>query len=122
MGTIIAKKHPETRIVKINAEKSPYLIEKMMVVVMPTILLVQKGQVQHKIEGFDEMGGFENFSTEYFEWYLGNFKIIDHSGDMPENPLKQGHCLNGKRFTMEREGAKSNIRTSDYDDGSEFWD
>jgi hypothetical protein len=32
--------------VKINAEKSPYLVEKLNVWVMPTLLLVKDGQVR----------------------------------------------------------------------------
>jgi hypothetical protein len=120
---LLAKKHPECRICKINAEKAPYLCEKLMVVVMPTIVLVMGGQVVHKIEGFDEMGGFENFSTDYFEWYLGNWKIIDHDGEMPENPLKAGQAFNGKKFSIERE-SKNNIRSSDFgrEDGEEFYE
>jgi hypothetical protein len=90
---------------------------------MPTIVLVMGGQVVHKIEGFDEMGGFENFSTDYFEWYLGNWKIIDHDGEMPENPLKAGQAFNGKKFSIERE-SKNNIRSSDFgrEDGEEFYE
>lgn len=47
----LAAKHLETRFVKIDAEKSNYLVEKLMVVVMPTILLVKDGKVVHQIQG-----------------------------------------------------------------------
>lgn len=43
---ILAKQHMETRFVKINAEKSPYLSEKLRIVVLPTLALVKNAKVE----------------------------------------------------------------------------
>lgn len=35
----------ETRFVKINAEKSPFLAEKLKIVILPTVALIKKAKV-----------------------------------------------------------------------------
>ena len=42
---ILAKQHIETRFVKINAEKSPFLTEKLKIIVLPTLTLIKNGKV-----------------------------------------------------------------------------
>lgn len=44
--SILAKQHIETRFVKIHAEKSPYLAEKLRIVVLPTLALVKNAKVE----------------------------------------------------------------------------
>ncbi|KAG4963449.1 hypothetical protein JHK85_040901 [Glycine max] len=36
---ILAKQHIETRFVKLNAEKSPFLAEKLKIIVLPTLVV-----------------------------------------------------------------------------------
>ena len=43
--SILAKQHLETRFVKIHAEKSPFLAEKLKIVVLPTIALIKNAKV-----------------------------------------------------------------------------
>jgi hypothetical protein len=43
--SILAKQHIETRFVKINAEKSPFLAEKLKIIVLPTLALIKKAKV-----------------------------------------------------------------------------
>lgn len=42
---ILAKQHIETRFIKIQAEKSPFLAEKLKIVVLPTIALIKNAKV-----------------------------------------------------------------------------
>jgi hypothetical protein len=44
--TKLAQMHPETRFVRINAEKSPFLAEKLRIIMLPTVALVLKGKVR----------------------------------------------------------------------------
>lgn len=44
--SILAKQHFETRFLKIHAEKSPFLTEKLRVVVLPTLALVKHAKVE----------------------------------------------------------------------------
>lgn len=72
----LAKKYIESRFVRINIEKSPYLAEKLRIVMLPTIMLVNNGKTEHSIIGFDEMGGTDDFETEDLEQVLANWGSI----------------------------------------------
>lgn len=43
--SILAKQHIETRFVKIHAEKSPFLAERLKIVVLPTLALIKNAKV-----------------------------------------------------------------------------
>lgn len=74
---ILAKKHVETRMIKINAEKAPYLCEKLRIMMLPTIVLIKDGKTDHSIIGFDEFGGHDEFSTEDMREILCQWDIIN---------------------------------------------
>jgi hypothetical protein len=42
---ILANKHMETRFIKVHAEKSPFLTEKLRIVILPTLALVKNAKV-----------------------------------------------------------------------------
>lgn len=42
---VLAKQHIETRFVKINAEKSPFLTEKLKIIILPTLALIKNTKV-----------------------------------------------------------------------------
>ena len=110
----LAREHLETRFVKINAEKAPYLAEKLNIVVIPTILLALDGKVQHMIEGLTELGGQE-FTPEYLAWVISTHKVCVFDGAKPEVDAEDG-------FTMKRH-EKPAIREKQWaGDGSEFFD
>lgn len=44
--SILAKQHIETRFMKVHAEKSPFLTEKLRIVVLPTLALVKNAKVE----------------------------------------------------------------------------
>lgn len=41
---------------KIDAEKSPFLVERLQIVTLPTILCIKDGKTVHQVVGFDEFG------------------------------------------------------------------
>ena len=55
----LAKKYWMTRFVCIDAEKCPYLAEKLHIWMLPSIVLVKEGKTDHTIRGFDELGGID---------------------------------------------------------------
>jgi len=69
------------QLVKINAEKSPYLVEKLNVFMMPTLVLIKDGQTVHHIRGFDEFGGTDSFTTEAFAYVLSTYKVSQAAGE-----------------------------------------
>lgn len=96
----LAPKHLEARFVKIDAEKSPYLVEKLGIIIMPTVVLIKDGKTDHSIRGFDEMGGVDDFSTTDFEYVLSQHGMINFDGDRAEeiNRRNQKAGLNSIRI------------------------
>lgn len=86
--SILAKQHIETRFVKINAEKSPFLAEKLKIVVLPTLALIKNAKVDDYVVGFDELGGTDEFSTEELEERLAKCKVIFYEGESSINASK----------------------------------
>lgn len=71
----LAKKHLGTRFVKIDAEKSPFLVERLKIWMIPSVIIIVKGQAAHTICGFDEVGG-DDFPLEALENVLRSHKGI----------------------------------------------
>lgn len=74
----LAPQHKETRFVKINVENcdkegggAAFLVERLGIVIMPTLVIVKKREAVHHIRGFDELGCSEDFSTKALEYVLG---------------------------------------------------
>ncbi|EEF43570.1 thioredoxin domain-containing protein 9 homolog [Ricinus communis] len=79
--SILAKQHIETRFVKIHAEKSPFLAERLKIVVLPTLALIKNAKVDDYVVGFDELGGTDEFSTEDLEERLAKAQVIFLEGE-----------------------------------------
>lgn len=73
----LAKKHIETRFIKVDAEKSPFVSERLQIHVLPTILCTKDAKVEHRFEGFDEMGGRDDFTTAELERRLAGKSMIE---------------------------------------------
>lgn len=86
---ILAAKHIETKFIKINAEKCKFLVDRLRIVVLPTICIALDGKTQDYIVGFDDLGGSDEFPTEMLEWRLGCTDVINYQGDLT-NPPKFG--------------------------------
>ncbi|GBL93739.1 Thioredoxin domain-containing protein 9 [Araneus ventricosus] len=84
----LAPKHVETRFCKINAEKSFFLVQRLNVRVLPTIVLIKDGKTVDYIIGFDDLGGVDDFSTEMMEWRIAGARVINYSGDLSAPPGK----------------------------------
>lgn len=72
----LARTHYEAKFVKIDAEKSPFLVDRLKIWCMPSIVLIKDGQTEHTIQGFNELGGDE-FPTEVLEAVLINRGMLD---------------------------------------------
>lgn len=83
---ILAPRHIETRFVKLNAEKCPFLAEKLKIKTIPSIVLVQNTVMVDKIVGFTQLGNCDDFSTEILEWRIGQNNVIKYDGDLSVPP------------------------------------
>ena len=84
----LAVNHVETRFVKINAEKNPFLVERLHIIMLPTLVLIRSGRTEHSIVGFDEMGGVDDFTTEDLAYVLSSHNMLFFSGDRSEDIKK----------------------------------
>ena len=64
-------------IYEIEAEKNPYLVEKLGIILMPTMVLIKDGKTEYAIHGFDEFGGHDNFTTSDVAYVLGGHGMLD---------------------------------------------
>ena len=85
--TRLAPHHVETKFARINAEKAEYLVDKLGIWMIPCIALVHKQKVEKMVQGLDELGGTDKFSTAFLAYYLGLHKMLVYDGPEPENPL-----------------------------------
>lgn len=76
----LAKQHFETMFCYIDVERIPSLAEKFNVLMLPTIMLVEKKNTFHSIIGFDEFGGTDEFSVETVRAVLGNYGMLNDKG------------------------------------------
>lgn len=113
---ILAAKHVETRFIKIDAEKCKFLIEKLRIVVLPTICIAKEGKTVDYIVGFDDMGGTDEFPTEMLEWRLGAADVINYSGDLTNPPV--GPQASKKKSLLNPDKRKI-IRGRDDDDSDD---
>ena len=74
--SLLARKHLETKFVRVNAERCPFLCERLNIWMLPTIVCIVNNKTEHSIVGFDEMGGNDNFQTEELERLLTAYKAL----------------------------------------------
>lgn len=79
---ILARKHIETKFCKINAEKAPFLTERLKIRVLPTLCLVKNGKTKDYVVGFTDLGNTDDFSTEMLEWRIARADVVEYQGDL----------------------------------------
>lgn len=76
---ILSKKHIEAKFCKVNAEKSPFLTQRLRIKVIPTIALIKDNKTKDYIVGFDDLGGRDDFTTEMMEWRIAQSGAIEYN-------------------------------------------
>ncbi|XP_061580579.1 thioredoxin domain-containing protein 9 [Cololabis saira] len=114
---LLAKKHVETKFLKLNVEKAPFLSERLRIKVIPTLALLIDGKTKDYVVGFNDLGNTDDFSTEMLEWRLGCADVINYSGNLMEPPA--ANKKPGSKFTKVE---KKTIRGRGYDSDSDSGD
>lgn len=126
----LAPLHMETKFLKINAEKCNFLVDRLKIVIMPTIGTTVDGKTGDMIEGFDKLGGNDKFSTKTLEKKLGEMGVLDYTAGYAaeEAARRKGKTSNGTKEN--KHGAaiyeskhNKNYDTVDFsdDDDADFW-
>lgn len=71
-----ARKFFGTRFVKLNAEKAPFFVEKLMIKTLPCAVVFNDGVAIGRQVGFDGLGG-EDFGTVQLAWQIKEWKGIE---------------------------------------------
>ncbi|KAK4311420.1 hypothetical protein Pmani_017080 [Petrolisthes manimaculis] len=111
---ILAPKHLETKFCKINAEKSPFLTDKLSIRILPTMCLVKDRKASY-IQGFSEFGNVDDFTTETMEWRFGLSKVLEYEGDLRYPPSVLQRNKKGMAKKTIRGGRKGEDSDSDSD-------
>ena len=90
---MLSKKHLETKFAKIDAEKSPFLTERLKIWMLPTLALISKEKVLDYVVGFDDLGGTDDFPTEHLRLVLASKNMLNYEGDDAESDARR---LNAK--------------------------
>lgn len=110
----LAPHHVETRFARINAEKAEFLVEKLGVWMIPCIALVKAQKVVKMVQGLDELGGTDKFSTAFLAYYLGLHNVLTYEGPDPESPTddcgRTYSTTGGSASGADQQDAKSSIR------------
>ena len=94
---ILCNKHVETKFVKVNAEKAPFLTERLKIWMLPTLALIKKEKTTDYVVGFDELGGVDDFQTETLAMRLvaggiifeaDEYKPAGGSSDAPSRSIR----------------------------------
>lgn len=72
----ISYTHPECKFISVNVEKAPFLVKKLQIQTLPTIVVFINGKTVDTIVGFEELGGSDEFKTPVLIRRLGQFKVI----------------------------------------------
>lgn len=84
--TELSSKHIETKFTRIDAEKSPFLTEKLKIWMLPTLALIKNEKVVEYIVGFEDMGGKDDFKQEHLCMVLAGHGMIHYDADEAPKP------------------------------------
>ncbi|XP_035030815.1 thioredoxin domain-containing protein 9 [Hippoglossus stenolepis] len=116
--TILAKKHVETKFIKLNVEKAPFLTERLRIKTIPTLALLIDGKTKDYVVGFTDLGNTDDFSTEMLEWRLGCSGVINYSGNLMDAPTA-GKKSGSKITKVEKKTIRGRSNDSDSDSGDD---
>jgi len=108
----LVPKYIKTRFCKIDAEKAPFLVNRLNIFVMPTLLLVKDCQTVHQIRGFDELGGTDEFSSDYLAYVLSGHGVCNYDGPPPALPTANKLNI----FQMPKSSIRQSAYANDSDD------
>lgn len=96
---IIAQNHPETKFIRINVEKAPFFVSKLVIRMLPTIVFFIDGIAVDRMVGFEDVGGVDDFKTEALERRIARSGVIETEEAKRELISQMKACINrGKRL------------------------
>lgn len=113
---IIARKHLETKFIKLNVDRAPFITERLHIKTLPTMVVMIDNIVKDRIIGFTDLGNHDDFSTEVLEWRLGRGGAIDYKGDLNSAPDDQEKKKTINLFGKKNKTIRNGMNNDDDDD------
>lgn len=122
---ILSPLHLSCKFVRIDAEKTPFFVEKLQIKTLPTLLVFKDGKMVHRLTGFDGLADFmdagrskrmrnlDEFSTAALGRYLEITGCLEYEG--PEEDDDDGINDGGARGAIRKGTAQSRFQGYDED-------
>eukprot|EP00943_MAST-04B_sp_MAST-4B-sp1_P009159 g9159.t1 len=120
--SLLCKKHSDfVKIVKIDAEKAPFFVNKLVVRILPTIIFFTDGisEPHQRLMGFDGLPNGDEFCTRDLEEILLGFEMIKECKFEEENVEEFVHAAKGNRIQGGGNVYGFNRNGGDYDSSDE---
>lgn len=112
----LAKQHKECKFMKIDAERSKFLVDRLKIKVIPTVALIKNHQTCDYIVGFQDLGNTDDFSTEMLEWRIAQAKVLNYNGDLTTPPTQETKKHINKKAKSIIRGVQKNESDEDEND------
>jgi len=90
---------------QINAEKSPFLTERLKIWMLPTLSLIKNEKVEDYVVGFDAVGGKDDFETSALANHLANGGMLDIDYPAAKAPTGQEQRRNMRKGGFQKTGS-----------------
>jgi len=103
---ILAPKHVECKMMRLDADKAPFFVQKLQVQVMPTIVVFKDGLAIGRLVGFDGLTeglapGHENeFKTDALERWLAMAGCIEYEATATEAEIEKFTLAGARKAAM----------------------
>merc|ERR1712154_537854 len=77
--TLIAQKHLECKFIQIEAQSAPFLVERLNIWMMPTLVLAKDNKVSRQLHGLDWVAPDGKFTTIAMEAKLFEFGFLEET-------------------------------------------
>ena len=120
--TQLAPRHLEAKFIRVDAEKCPFLAERMRVTVLPTVAVLLEGKAEGYQVGFDGLPGGDGCGAAALD-----SRLVDLGGLRPEGVSVLSKANDGSapsrekhRSGMVRGGGRGKGRIGEEDEDSDF--
>ncbi|TFK29386.1 GTPase inhibitor [Coprinopsis marcescibilis] len=72
----LAPKYFNTRFIRVFVENIPWLVEKLVIKVLPCVVCFENGVTKDRVVGFEELGNSDNFETAALELRLASCGVL----------------------------------------------
>eukprot|EP01138_Halocafeteria_seosinensis_P015569 gb/GECG01015888.1/.p1 GENE.gb/GECG01015888.1/~~gb/GECG01015888.1/.p1 ORF type:complete len:282 (+),score=53.45 gb/GECG01015888.1/:1-846(+) len=115
---ILAQQYPQIKFIKLNAEKAPFIVARLQVKTLPTVIRFRDGIADNKerLIGFEGLGGVEDFPTKNLAEY---FELTEEESDDPaedDYERRDGATYQENLDAMRRKIIESQLAEEDIND------